>query len=103
MKIVVSYWGHTPKRITKIVIGDTYEYQPINPSATRNRGRQGTLLEYDNDQYRTDLSKNATIKWLDTKRSSQVDIGGFIHIDDVYKTDLQRANEAQEYILSRLL
>ena len=102
MSIIRTFWCKKPVHITKVIIGDVYEYQPANPAATRNRGRQGTLLEYDNDQYRTDLSKNATIKWLDTKRISQVDIGSFIHISDAHKTKEQLADEASEYQRQRV-
>lgn len=97
MHTITTYWGRKPVHITNVIIGDVYEFQPANPAATRNRGRQGTLIEFNNDQYRTDLSKNATIKWLDTKRTSQVDIGSFIHISDAHKTKEQLADEAAEY------
>lgn len=102
MCIITSYWCKKPVHITKVIIGDIYEYQPANPGATRNRGRQGTLLEYDNDTYRADLSKNSTIKWLDTNRTSQVDIGSFIHISDAHKTKEQLADEAFEYEKKRI-
>lgn len=102
MSVITSYWCKKLVHITKVIIGDIYEYQPANPAATRNRGRQGVLLEYDNDQYRADLSKNATVKWLDTKRTSQVNMGGFIHISDAHKTKEQLAAEAFEYQKQRV-
>lgn len=102
MHTITTFWCKKPVHVTKVIIGDIYEYQPANPAATRNRGRQGLLIEFNNDQYRTDLSKNATIKWLDTKRTSQVDIGSFIHISDALKTKEQLAAEAFEYQRQRI-
>lgn len=103
MHTITTYWGRKPVHITNVIIGDVYEFQPANPAATRNRGRRGILIEYDTNQYRTDLSKNATVKWLDTKRTSQVDIGSFIHISDTSKTKEQLAKEASEYLKKRAI
>lgn len=95
MNTITTYWCKKPAHLTKVIIGDGYEYQPVNPAATRNRGRQGTLLEYG--PYQPDTNNNATIKWLDTKRTSKVDIGSFIHSSDVHKTKEQLAKEASAY------
>lgn len=103
MNMITTYWCKKPAHLTKVIIGDVYECQPVNPAATRNRRRRGILLEYDNDPYRSDLSKNATVKWLDTKRTSKVDIGNFIHISDIHKTKEQLAKEASEYLRQRII
>ena len=102
MNIILSYWGRTPKRITKVIIGDTYSYQPINPAATRDRGRQGVLVTYDSDPFKKDPFKNATVKWIDSKRISVVDIERFVHIADLAKSSEELEIEARSYLETRV-
>lgn len=102
MTKILSYWGKTPKRITKVIIGDTYSYQPINPAATRDRGRQGILLAYNSDPFMKDPFKNATVKWTDSKRTSIVDIERFIHVSDLAKSSEQLESEARSHIEARV-
>ncbi|MDD4969798.1 MAG: hypothetical protein PHT07_10265 [Paludibacter sp.] len=96
MKIITSFWCKKPTHITRIIIGDTYEYQPSNPAATRNRGRQCILLSYDDGTKYENSDNNATVKWLDTKRQGYVNITNLIHIDDMKKTPEDRAGDAQK-------
>lgn len=96
MRIITSSWCKKPTHITRIIIGDTYEYQPANPAATRNRGRQCILISYDDGTKYENSDNNATVKWLNTKRQGYVNIANLIHIDDMQKTSEQRAGDAQK-------
>jgi len=96
MDTITSFWGKKPNHITRIIVGDTYECQPSNPAATKNRGRQCTLVSYKDGTKYENSDNNATVKWLDTKRQGFVNIANFIHIDDMKKTPEQRAGDAQE-------
>lgn len=102
MRTIVSYSGRDVKRLTRLIIGDIYECQPINPSATKNRGRQAVLVELDQNPFKSDPQKNATVRWTDTNRMAVVDIGSFIHISDVGKTSEELKSEAKKYVLERV-
>lgn len=94
MDKIVSYNGRNPARITKVEVGGRYKCEPLNARATKNRGRVGVLLGYGSD--------GAEIKWDDTKRTSNVNIADFIHEDDFLKSPEQMADEAKQFILSRI-
>lgn len=96
MKEITSYWCKRPIHVTRIIIGDMYEYQPVNPAATRNRGRQCILIAYGDGKKYEDSDNNATVKWLDTKRQGFVNVANLIHIDDMKKTPEQRADYAKK-------
>lgn len=96
MQVITSFWGRKPSHITRVIIGDTYEYQPANPAATRNRGRQCVLISFGDGTKYENSDNNATVKWLDTKRQGYVNIANLIHIDDMHKTPEQRAGDAQK-------
>lgn len=96
MDVITSFWCKKPSHITRVVIGDTYEYQPANPAATRNRGRQCVLLSFNDGTKYENSDNNATVKWLDSKRQGYVNIANLIHIDDMKKTPEQRAGDAQK-------
>lgn len=94
MDKIVSYNGRNPARITKLVVGGRYKCDPLNARATKNRGRVGVMLCYG--------SEGTKIEWDDTKRKSNVNIADFIHEDDFSKSKEQIADEAKQFILSRI-
>lgn len=98
LKKIVSYWGRRPKRVVSIKEGDKYVYEPINPAATRNRGRQCIFIKQVEDAFFSDPDKNCEVRWLDTKRVGLTNINNLIHIDQYGKTGEELTLEAVEYI-----
>ena len=65
---------HSGSRETPIYIGAKYVCEPLNPLKLKNRGRQGTLIEFCQDEDIGLAQWEANIKWDDTKRVGKVDI-----------------------------
>lgn len=101
-KNIISYWNRKPVRVVSINEGAIYVYEPINPAATKNRGRQCELLKHDSDSFGANPEQSAEVRWLDTKRKGMIDIHNLIHIDQIHKSKKELENEAREYILKQL-
>lgn len=84
-----------------VKIGEIYAYEPINPAATKNRGRQCVLLSHDTDPFLSNPEQNAQVQWLDTKRKGLIDIHNLIHIEQISKSAEELRDETVEYIKRR--
>lgn len=78
-------FGRKLNREMEIVVGKTYLIEPMNPQATKNRGRLCTVLEFIDSSGKDISADTAKVKFQDTGRTGKVDLSSLIDPPAIYQ------------------